>query len=54
VIYVIGTATGVDHEFGTKRVDGTTTTELEGNETIVDETTETMTEAGTLDGTDDN
>jgi len=49
-----GTATGDVNENGITIVDGITTTELEGNEMMVDETTETITEAGTLDGTDEN
>jgi len=49
-----GMATGVDQLSGTVIVDGTTTTELTGNETTDDEITETITVDGTLSGTDDH
>jgi len=51
--YETGTATGLDHESGTKSVVGTTTTDDECNEIMVLETTETITEAGTEFGTED-
>jgi hypothetical protein len=48
-----GTATGDVNESGTTIVLGTITIELECNEIMVLETTETITEAGTEFGTDD-
>jgi len=49
-----GTATGEVNENGITIVDGITTTELECNEMIVDDTTETTTDDGTEAGTLDH